>query len=99
MTKWLLCKLRLLCLAVASLLPLAAPVHAEKRVALMIGNNDYRNVPKLQKAINDARTMGDANAIPANAQPYLKLSPTAQFVSVELTYRDGSVSEIKSFRR
>jgi hypothetical protein len=23
----------------------------------------------------------------------------AQFVSVELTYRDGSVSEIKSFRR
>mgnify|MGYP003693918869 CR=1 FL=1 len=24
-----------------------------------IGNNDYRNVPKLQKAVNDARTMGD----------------------------------------
>jgi len=22
-------------------------------------NNDYRNVPKLQKAVNDARTMGD----------------------------------------
>src|SRR5882672_10124679 len=37
----------------------AAPAHAEKRVALVIGNNDYKNVPKLQKAVNDARTMGD----------------------------------------
>src|SRR5512142_245471 len=44
---------------VASLLALAAPAHAEKRVALVIGNNDYKNVPKLQKAVNDARTMGD----------------------------------------
>jgi uncharacterized caspase-like protein len=43
----------------ASLLMLSAPAHAEKRVALVIGNNDYKNVPKLQKAINDARTMGD----------------------------------------
>jgi Caspase domain len=41
----------------------------------------------------------DPNAIPANATPYLKLAPTTQFISVELTYRDGSVSEIKSFRR
>ena len=41
----------------------------------------------------------DPNAIPASALPYLKLAPTTQFVSVELTYRDGSVSEIKSFRR
>jgi uncharacterized caspase-like protein len=44
---------------VATLLALAAPAHAEKRVALVIGNNDYKNVPKLQKAVNDARTMGD----------------------------------------
>jgi hypothetical protein len=42
-----------------SLLALAAPAHAEKRVALVIGNNDYKNVPKLQKAVDDARTMGD----------------------------------------
>jgi hypothetical protein len=41
----------------------------------------------------------DPSAIPASAQPYLKLAPSTQFVSVELTYRDGSVSEIKSFRR
>ena len=37
----------------------ASPALAEKRVALVVGNNDYRNVPKLQKAVNDARTMGD----------------------------------------
>jgi len=37
---------------------LAAPAHAERRVALVIGNNDYKFVPKLQKAVNDARTMG-----------------------------------------
>src|SRR5712672_4412332 len=42
-----------------SLLALAQPAHAEKRVALVIGNNDYKDVPKLQKAVNDARTMGD----------------------------------------
>src|SRR5437879_6317038 len=44
---------------VAALRALAAPAHAEKRVALVVGNNDYKNVPKLQKAVNDARTMGD----------------------------------------
>ena len=44
---------------VAARLAFAAPAHAEKRVALVVGNNDYRNVPKLQKAVNDARTMGD----------------------------------------
>src|SRR5258707_14054390 len=42
-----------------SLLALAQPAHAEKRVALVIGNNDYKYVPRLQKAVNDARTMGD----------------------------------------
>jgi hypothetical protein len=40
-------------------LAFAAPAYAAKRVALVIGNNDYKNVPKLQKAVNDARTMGD----------------------------------------
>src|SRR5215216_7240407 len=47
-----------LCIAAAFTM-LAVPAHAEKRVALVIGNNDYKNVPKLQKAVNDARTMGD----------------------------------------
>src|SRR6266404_1568419 len=46
-------------LLASSLLALVQPAHAEKRVALVIGNNEYKNVPKLQKAVNDARTMGD----------------------------------------
>jgi hypothetical protein len=37
--------------------------------------------------------------IPTNAQPYLRLPTTTQMVSIELTYRDGSVSETKTFRR
>jgi hypothetical protein len=43
-------------------------------------------------------TLGDLGAAAHNALLYLKLAPSTQFVSVELTYRDGSVSEIKSFR-
>ena len=39
------------------------------------------------------------SSIPHEALPYLKLPPATKSVSVELTYRDGSVSEIKSFRR
>lgn len=49
----------LVCSLAATVLVLALPAHAEKRIALVIGNNDYRFVPKLQKAVNDARTMGD----------------------------------------
>jgi hypothetical protein len=59
MTNWLSLRAVLALSLVASLLALAQPAQAEKRVALVIGNNDYRNVPKLQKAVNDARTMGD----------------------------------------
>src|SRR5215470_19780611 len=47
-----------LCLAAACIM-VAVPAHAAKRVALVVGNNEYKNVPKLQKAVNDARTMGD----------------------------------------
>jgi hypothetical protein len=41
----------------------------------------------------------DPSVIPSDAVPYLKLPPATKSISVELTYRDGSVSEIKSFRR
>jgi len=37
----------------------ALPAWAEKRVALVVGNDNYRNVAKLQKAVNDARAMGE----------------------------------------
>ena len=56
---WLSIRIAVATAIAAALLAQAAPAHAEKRVALVIGNNDYRNVPKLQKAVNDARTMGD----------------------------------------
>jgi hypothetical protein len=56
---WLPIRLLAPVILAAALLAQAAPAHAAKRVALVIGNNDYRNVPKLQKAVNDARTMGD----------------------------------------
>jgi hypothetical protein len=43
--------------AIALLLAAAAPVQAEKRVALLIGNNAYQNVPTLKTAVNDARSL------------------------------------------
>src|ERR1700720_1663097 len=59
MKNWLPIRAALAWSLAAALLAIAQPARAEKRVALVIGNNDYRNVPKLQKAVNDARTMGD----------------------------------------
>lgn len=41
----------------------------------------------------------DPVAIRSNSQTYLKLGPQTKSVSVQLTYRDGSVSEIRTFRR
>src|SRR5579871_899345 len=41
----------------------ALPSYAEKRVALVIGNDRYANLPadeQLRKAVNDARAVGDA---------------------------------------
>lgn len=39
---------------------LVVPTSAfAKRVALVIGNNDYNNVSTLEKAVNDAESMGD----------------------------------------
>ena len=37
----------------------ASPALAAKRVALVIGNNDYAEVPKLEKAAGDARAISD----------------------------------------
>jgi hypothetical protein len=35
------------------------PAKAEKRVALLVGNNGYENVPRLDTAINDARALSE----------------------------------------
>ncbi|HEU0017372.1 MAG TPA: caspase family protein [Methyloceanibacter sp.] len=37
----------------------AAPAFAAKRVALVIGNNTYENVPALKKAVNDAGAISE----------------------------------------
>lgn len=52
-----------LCLAILALgvaIGFAATARAEKRVALLVGNNAYQNVPRLQTAVNDARAVGTA---------------------------------------
>jgi hypothetical protein len=52
-------------LAAAAALAIAAPVRAETRLALVIGNNSYPNLPaekQLQKAVNDAQAVGDTLA-------------------------------------
>jgi hypothetical protein len=59
MKNWLSLRALLACGLVAFSMAPIAPAFAAKRIALVIGNNDYKNVPKLQKAVNDARTMGD----------------------------------------
>ncbi|MCL2716363.1 MAG: caspase family protein [Alphaproteobacteria bacterium] len=46
-------------LVVAALVGGSDPAWCDKRVALVIGNNDYQNVPKLLKAVNDAHTMAE----------------------------------------
>lgn len=47
-------------LALAVTLSFATNARAEKRVALLIGNNAYQSVGRLQTAINDAREVGAA---------------------------------------
>jgi formylglycine-generating enzyme required for sulfatase activity len=52
----------ILCAALTILLGLI-PGHAEKRLALVIGNENYANLPareQLQKAVNDGRAVGKA---------------------------------------
>src|SRR5512133_2157884 len=50
--------LAILALSVAMLF--ATTARAEKRVALLVGNNAYQNIPRLQTAVNDARAVGTA---------------------------------------
>ena len=37
-----------------------SPALAQKRVALLVGNNAYQNVPVLRTAVNDAHALADA---------------------------------------
>ncbi|MBR1212498.1 caspase family protein [Bradyrhizobium sp. JYMT SZCCT0180] len=38
----------------------ATPARAEKRLALVVGNNAYESVPKLEKAVNDAKAVSSS---------------------------------------
>ena len=44
----------------ATALSAAFDARAEKRVALVVGNNAYENVPKLEKAVNDAKAVSSS---------------------------------------
>jgi uncharacterized caspase-like protein len=44
-------------LLASALLLLCQPAHAEKRVALVLGNSAYRNVPPLPNPVNDGATI------------------------------------------
>lgn len=52
-------KWTILCLAII-LLEMPAPVHAQKRLALVIGNGTYQHVRPLRNPTNDARDLADA---------------------------------------
>lgn len=52
--------MRFLAAILAFLLLVIAPAHAEKRVALVIGNGAYQNAPQLPNPPNDARDVADA---------------------------------------
>ncbi|MCC8964614.1 caspase family protein [Bradyrhizobium sp. Pear76] len=55
-------KIRVVLLACAFAVPLSAgfEARAEKRVALVVGNNAYESVPKLERAVNDAKAVSSA---------------------------------------
>jgi uncharacterized caspase-like protein len=52
--------MRLLAAILALVLSAIAPAHAEKRVALVIGNAPYKNAPTLQNPRNDAQDVAEA---------------------------------------
>jgi hypothetical protein len=43
----------------AVLLATVIPAHAEKRVALVVGNSAYRTVPPLTNPVNDAKLIAE----------------------------------------
>jgi uncharacterized caspase-like protein len=50
---------KLMAAAFITALCLAEPAQADKRVALVIGNSAYKNIPRLENPVNDATLMAD----------------------------------------
>lgn len=44
------------CLLVACGVTVAGAAHAQSRLAFVVGNDNYQNIPSLKKAVNDARS-------------------------------------------
>src|SRR5215510_4910121 len=57
---WMPHLLRTITILLALLAGLIAPALADKRVALVVGNADYRNVPRLLNPRNDAEDMAES---------------------------------------
>ena len=51
-----------LAMALAASALFGSSAQAERRLALVIGNDHYQNIPALKLAGNDARAVGDALA-------------------------------------
>ena len=61
--------------AFALLLPSASGAIAAQRIALVIGNNHYQNLPKLEKALADAASYADALKAKGFDQVVLSVRP------------------------
>jgi len=68
------------------------PAAAAKRIALVIGNNEYSQVAPLQKAVNDARAMGEALKGLGFEVQMAENQPRRGFAETLLTF-DQSISE------
>jgi hypothetical protein len=64
--------------AFALLLPSASGAIAAQRIALVIGNNHYQNLPKLEKALADAASYADALKAKGFDQVVLKTDLTRE---------------------
>src|SRR5690554_6622115 len=53
---------RIIVLLLLLVAAIASPAQAERRVALVIGNDAYANMPALRKAVADARAVRDVLA-------------------------------------
>jgi uncharacterized caspase-like protein len=80
----------------ACLICTVVSAQAERRLALIIGNDRYQNVPQLQKAVNDARTIGQAlkglGFTVTVAENVTRTSMSQQLVAFEASVQQGDVA-------
>jgi hypothetical protein len=76
--------------ALTALLLAAVPAQAERRLALLVGIDDYDNVPKLQKAVGDAQALG-ATLKNAGFEVDLRLNPDRRGLNAAISALVGRV--------